>query len=428
MTTTCHKCNKNDTTNTHNEIRLKYIFGHYLCKSCIPDTFATEFKQDNTPIHHEIKHSLVDYFCGLFIHTGILIGDTIVLIPDNSVINIILSTFMKETHLLHHIPERRMYITRHEQLLAGIARFQDNITISRKENPAFYRAIVDCNYKGDKNSLVLSYNKSILSTFPDTMYTEVTNDVMSKVYRSIQLIELLGEVYDPVIEYHAMLEYMNDKYPARTDYDSLASQSEIADANILQRYKNKIAFYIPDMMAMFAKTVQPGTIIFVKTSQEAVIPTKAHPTDSGFDVTITKHIWTRGIYSKYDTDIIAIPSQGTYTMLVARSSIYETGYSMVNAVGIIDTSYRGTLKVILRRDFGDKPLNLPCCILQLVPMVASYTVGFEISSPDLTTRGDGGFGSTNQIKIDQTKQPEQEQTNPINKKEEEIQKYEHVGC
>lgn len=88
--------------------------------------------------------------------------------------------------------------------------------------------------------------------------------------------------------------------------------------------------------------------------------------------------------------------------LCPRSSIYKTGLMMANSQGVIDRSYRGTLKapvwVVSRQAFVQL-----CDDTDLVGMRL-----FQIVAPDMgwirevrvvqelpvTSRGEGGFGST----------------------------------
>ncbi len=89
--------------------------------------------------------------------------------------------------------------------------------------------------------------------------------------------------------------------------------------------------------------------------------------------------------------------------LVPRSSLANTNFQMANSIGIIDASYRGNLKAKVRNfctDSNDKDSK-------------SFLSGsyFQIIAPDLqpirvcivdelteTTRNDGGFGSTNNLR------------------------------
>ena len=83
--------------------------------------------------------------------------------------------------------------------------------------------------------------------------------------------------------------------------------------------------------------------------------------------------------------------------LLPRSSIYRSGVMMANSVGIIDSSYRGTLKAPITN------INE-----HTYPNVSRGTRLFQIVAPDMgniseikivsslpeTDRGSGGFGST----------------------------------
>lgn len=97
----------------------------------------------------------------------------------------------------------------------------------------------------------------------------------------------------------------------------------------------------------------------------------------------------------YDTGVSVEPSQGYYTEIYPRSSLSKTGYILHNSVGIIDPTYRGTLKIaLLRVDDSRGELKLPFTKAQLVvrQMVPSdIEVVHNLSS---SYRGDGAYGST----------------------------------
>ena len=99
----------------------------------------------------------------------------------------------------------------------------------------------------------------------------------------------------------------------------------------------------------------------------------------------------------YDSYISVQPPDGVYFEIVPRSSISKTGYILTNSIGIIDPSYRGTLKVVLTKIDDTKPdIELPNKRFQLIPRTFISNM-FEVSNVDElsnTKRGDGGFGST----------------------------------
>ena len=69
----------------------------------------------------------------------------------------------------------------------------------------------------------------------------------------------------------------------------------------------------------------------------------------------------------YDTGISVEPPCGYYTEIVPRSSIVKTGYIMTNSIGIIDPTYRGTLKICVTRIDDTLPeLTIPFKKFQLI--------------------------------------------------------------
>lgn len=147
-------------------------------------------------------------------------------------------------------------------------------------------------------------------------------------------------------------------------------------------------------------------ILFRKEVPEAVTPTKAHPTDVGYDLTIISRdqyltgLWHGRVLSPevilYDTGISVQPDDGYYVEVVPRSSFSRSGYMLANGVGIIDPTYRGTIKVaLIKMDKIAPEIPLPYRGFQLIvrklenlPMVQTEDDFTE------TARGTGGFGST----------------------------------
>jgi len=129
---------------------------------------------------------------------------------------------------------------------------------------------------------------------------------------------------------------------------------------------------------------------------DAVLPTKAHASDSGFDITIVAiHKTLPNGVTLFKTGLRLSPPPGIYTDLVARSSLMKYGYMLANNVGIIDNSYRGPLLVGLWKFDPDAPdLTLPMRVAQLIPRKVLNIEISEVDSVVETVRGDGGFGST----------------------------------
>ena len=83
--------------------------------------------------------------------------------------------------------------------------------------------------------------------------------------------------------------------------------------------------------------------------------------------------------------------------LYPRSSIYKTPLRMANSVGIIDAGYRGTIMAAIdNRSTEDYTVRPGQRLFQLCgPTLEPIT--FElVNQLSETSRGEGGFGSTNQ--------------------------------
>lgn len=150
-----------------------------------------------------------------------------------------------------------------------------------------------------------------------------------------------------------------------------------------------------------------------RLSEKAVIPTKAHPTDAGYDLYCSRVEVTNGCYVCHTDVAFEIP-EGYYGLVFARSSISNKPLSLANAVGIIDSPYRGevTLKfkspIEIIANYGKrffreyfeaeiKPDDLykvgdRCG--QIIIMPYPEIEFEEADTLSETDRGNGGYGST----------------------------------
>lgn len=143
-------------------------------------------------------------------------------------------------------------------------------------------------------------------------------------------------------------------------------------------------------------TLRPK-IKILKKDERAVTPTKAHPSDIGYDLTIISH--DKKISERtdlYDTGIAVKPPAGFYIEILPRSSFGKSGYVLSNSVGVIDPSYRGTLKVMVTRVDDFVPaFEIPFRGFQMVLRKCESNAEIEeVAELDATERGDGGFGSS----------------------------------
>lgn len=139
-------------------------------------------------------------------------------------------------------------------------------------------------------------------------------------------------------------------------------------------------------------------IEFKKLHPEAKEPTLGTEGAAGFDLTAVDFKWdycdeTDAVRLTYDTGLaVAIP-EGYVGLLVSRSSITKYPYYLHNSVGIIDSDYRGPLKMKLR-GYGVGPYAKGERIGQLVIVPRPEVHFVEVDELDDTDRGEGGFGHT----------------------------------
>ena len=136
-----------------------------------------------------------------------------------------------------------------------------------------------------------------------------------------------------------------------------------------------------------------------------VIPQKAGEDEVGYDLTCISKCKdltsTPGKVVMYDTGISVQPPDGYYTTIVPRSSIVKSGYMLTNSIGIIDPTYRGTLRIVLTKvDDNAEELELPFCKCQLiVSKFNKHVNGIQVEELTDTIRGEGGFGSTDNSRV-----------------------------
>lgn len=155
----------------------------------------------------------------------------------------------------------------------------------------------------------------------------------------------------------------------------------------------------------------------------ATMPTRAHETDVGYDVTSCRftvvhpngmrtictteeHITeARGMlkydrpgtdYIEIDTGVHITPPPGYYFELVPNSRQAKTTVSWNNSFGVIDPTYTGSIKIIIKHAmYKDLARYLPGNVVgQLILRPHLTTTFTQVDHLTPTDRADGGFGST----------------------------------
>ena len=132
---------------------------------------------------------------------------------------------------------------------------------------------------------------------------------------------------------------------------------------------------------------------FKKLVDKAVTPSYAKPGDAGMDLTAVWRNQTFDIVT-YGTGLsIEIPD-GYVGLLFPRSSIYKTKMSLTNAVGVIDSGYRGEIMMKFKMTDNRIMYKVGDRVGQLVIMPYPKVEFEEVDELSETSRGSGGYGST----------------------------------
>ena len=140
-------------------------------------------------------------------------------------------------------------------------------------------------------------------------------------------------------------------------------------------------------------------IVMIKSKNPKLHPARAHITDAGADLRSTTDVEIYpGELKVVDTGVsVAIPV-GFVGLVFNRSSQGKIEIQLANAVGVIDSAYRGNVKVILKNNGVDryfiKAEDTRIAQLVIMPIMLATFEEYSGDNWENTSRGIGGFGST----------------------------------
>ena len=137
-------------------------------------------------------------------------------------------------------------------------------------------------------------------------------------------------------------------------------------------------------------------IKFKKLVESAKCPTKAHPTDAGADLTAVSREWNEELKCwVYGTGIATEIPEGYVGLVFPRSSIRKYTLAQCNAVGVIDSSYRGEIMVSYKLTSDvEKIYNIGDKIAQFIILPYPEVSYKEVETLSETDRGENGHGSS----------------------------------
>ena len=164
---------------------------------------------------------------------------------------------------------------------------------------------------------------------------------------------------------------------------------------------------IPDLGAMAGQARdlsgmgQPQMIPvfpFKRLHEDAVLPTRSHETDAGLDLSSVENVTLKpGERKVIPTGLAMAMPPGACGLVCPRSGLAaKYGITVTNAPGVVDSGYRGELKVILQ-NCGDEDFEVTkgMRIAQIVVVQHAMNIAVEMEDlPPAPDRGEAGFGST----------------------------------
>lgn len=136
-------------------------------------------------------------------------------------------------------------------------------------------------------------------------------------------------------------------------------------------------------------------IRFKKLNENAVMPTKAHASDAGFDLTATSRMYDDNTCYVYGCGLAVEIPEGYVGLVFPRSSIANKDLLLSNSVGVIDSGYRGEIMAKFKAfrpfpqmyEIGERFAQL---IIMPIPDI-EWEEAEELSDSE---RGTGGYGSS----------------------------------
>jgi len=129
-----------------------------------------------------------------------------------------------------------------------------------------------------------------------------------------------------------------------------------------------------------------------KLDENAILPKYAHDGDAGMDV-FAQNMTITDKYIEYGTGLSFEVPKGYVMLIFPRSSVSNKHLMMKNSVGVLDSGYRGELKLRFQKN-GEDVYNIGDKIGQIIILPYPEIEFEESASLDETARGSGGFGST----------------------------------
>jgi dUTP pyrophosphatase len=155
----------------------------------------------------------------------------------------------------------------------------------------------------------------------------------------------------------------------------------------------------PEMSTELADTLgEMEELRFIKLSEKATLPTRAHDNDAGLDLYAAESARiVPGARVSVGTGLAVAVPEGLAGLVLPRSGLaLKHGVTLVNSPGLIDAGYRGEVRIVLLNT--DQTIDFHCTpgdrIAQLLLVPIATASPIQADALDESTRGSGGFGSS----------------------------------
>ncbi len=186
------------------------------------------------------------------------------------------------------------------------------------------------------------------------------------------------------------------------------SWEEIADAfhrdfsTIIFAYKTvKNDEYLSTKASIFAKKyifMGDGMEINIALDMGVDLPKQGTSGSSGFDLAASGNYYMQSSSTVLvGTGVYVEIPEGFVGLVFERSSLHKSHLSLSNSVGVIDSDYRGEIKLAVRNndEYDARTITHGQRLAQIVFMPAPVVRLVQKDTLTQTVRNNGGFGSTN---------------------------------
>jgi dUTP pyrophosphatase len=135
-----------------------------------------------------------------------------------------------------------------------------------------------------------------------------------------------------------------------------------------------------------------------RLDEQALLPSRAYPGDAGLDLyAVEEAVLAPGERASIGTGVAVEIPDGQAGLVLPRSGLAARhGITLVNAPGLIDSGYRGEIRVLLLNTDSEEAFTVARGerIAQLVLVRVQTPDVVEVDELALSERGAGGFGSS----------------------------------